>query len=146
MGYTELLESIPIQIKSADIDGLETLGIVIDADENAMNRWQAVRNRLSQAGYPSLPKIPDKCGTIIPGDADIDLPTVGVWLMPDNAADGMLETLIFSCQTKSLIRFGSMPNRPLALFATITSRSPRPKNQKRCYILGWHGRRNRERR
>lgn len=93
-GYTELLKSLPIQIKSADIDGLETLGIVIDADESVGNRWEAVRNRLRQAGYEKLPKKPDRSGTIIPGDADNDLPTVGVWLMPDNAADGMLETLI----------------------------------------------------
>jgi hypothetical protein len=93
-GYTELLKGIPIQIKSADIDGLEILGIVIDADENVGNRWQAVRNRLVQAGYKKLPKNPKMTGTIIQGNDESNLPTVGVWLMPDNVAEGMLETLI----------------------------------------------------
>jgi hypothetical protein len=93
-GYTNLLKGIPLEIKSADSEGLEILGIIIDADENAGNRWNAVRNRLSEAGYKNLPKNPKKEGTIIPGDDDNDLPTVGVWLMPDNEAEGMLETLI----------------------------------------------------
>lgn len=93
-GYTELLKGIPLQIKSADADGLEILGIVIDADENASNRWQAVRGRLADAGYKNLPKRQDKIGTIIPADDSNNLPSVGVWLMPDNEVEGMLETLI----------------------------------------------------
>lgn len=93
-GYTKLLTGIPTTIKSSDAEGLEILGIVIDADENAGNRWQAIRNRLAEAGYIDLPKKPKKEGTIILGGGDDDLPTVGIWLMPDNSTKGMLETLI----------------------------------------------------
>lgn len=113
-GYTELLKGIPIQIKSADIDGLKILGIVIDADENAGNRWQAIRNRLAQAGYGELPKTPDKRGTIILGNEEIDLPTVGVWLMPDNVEKGMLETLI-------AFLVPSQSNNPLWQYAEQTT-------------------------
>jgi len=93
-GYTELLKGIPVQIKSADADGLEILGIVIDADENVGNRWKAVRNRLIEAGYKNPPTKPDKKGTVILGDDTNYLPTVGIWLMPNNDEKGMLETLI----------------------------------------------------
>ena len=93
-GYTELLKGIPIEVKSADVNGLEILGIVIDADEDASTRWQAIRDRLAKLGYANLPPIPHKAGTIIPGDELGVLPTIGIWLMPDNEAKGMLETLI----------------------------------------------------
>lgn len=93
-GYTELLKGIPSEIKSSDSEGLEILGIVIDADASANNRWTAVRNKLVASGYKNLPKKPKKEGTIIPGGGDDDLPTVGIWLMPNNSTEGMLETLI----------------------------------------------------
>lgn len=41
-----------------------------------------------------LQAAPDKSGTIIPGDENQDLPTIGIWLMPDNEDPGMLETLM----------------------------------------------------
>lgn len=93
-GYTNILKAIPLEIKSADSEGLEILGIIIDADNNSDDRWKAVRNRLSQAGYKNLPVKPSQVGTIIPSDDDNDLPRVGIWLMPDNSTAGMLETLI----------------------------------------------------
>ena len=71
---------------------LEAMGIVVDADTNAQGRWQALRNRLTELGYPDLPENPDANGTIIP--ATDELPRVGVWIMPDNQLEGMLETFI----------------------------------------------------
>lgn len=93
-GYTEILKGLKTEIKAAAGNGIEILGIVIDADDSRDSRWQAVRDRLIQSGYVDLPSLPDKRGTIIPRDDSQDLPTIGVWLMPDNEDPGMLETLM----------------------------------------------------
>ena len=65
-----------------------SVGFIVDADEAAANRWEAVRDRLSFLD----PKPP----TELPAEGFIaDVPDyqvrVGVWLMPDNRASGALE-------------------------------------------------------
>lgn len=69
--------------------GVESMGIVADVDANLSHRWQAICDRLRAFGYVSLPDVPDPLGTII---SDVDLPTVGVWLMPDNRLEGQVGT------------------------------------------------------
>jgi hypothetical protein len=93
-GYTEILKGLKTDLKSAVAEGIDTIGIVIDADDSADSRWEAICGRLKQAGYDNIPVIPDKTGTVIPADDMNDLPAVGVWLMPDNEDKGMLETLM----------------------------------------------------
>lgn len=71
-------------------DKIDTIGIVIDADNpNLVAKWQAVKDRLQKRGVTSIPEEPEASGTIIP--ADNEYPKVGIWLMPDNQLDGMLE-------------------------------------------------------
>lgn len=93
-GDTKLLESIPARL---DTTGLECLAIVIDADlKGPRARWDAIRQRLVDEGYKDLPKRPDPRGTIL------DLPSrrgrkplrFGVWIMPDNNKNGMLEDFV----------------------------------------------------
>lgn len=87
-GLEALLRSIPVRLK---ISGLRSLGIVVDADENLVGRWNAVCHRLREVGYQNLPAEPDVNGFITtPSDA----PRVGVWLMPNNQLPGMLETFV----------------------------------------------------
>lgn len=93
-GYTELLKGLRTDLKSAVAEGIDTVGVIIDADESATSRWEAIRDRLIKTGYVNVPITPYKIGTIIPGDDINDLPTVGIWLMPDNEDTGMLETLM----------------------------------------------------
>lgn len=71
--------------------GLECLGIVVDADTDLPARWQALRHKLIQSGYSSVPVNPETGGTII---EQADRPTIGIWLMPDNAVSGMLEHFV----------------------------------------------------
>jgi hypothetical protein len=70
--------------------GLLALGVLVDADANAAGRWRRIRDLLAQ-------KIPD-LPTVLPPDglvhAAVDVPRVGVWIMPDNQSMGMLETLM----------------------------------------------------
>lgn len=71
-------------------DQVEIIGIVIDADNpNLASKWQAVKDRLQKSGINSIPEEPNQFGTIIPA-ADGN-PKVGIWLMPNNRLDGMLE-------------------------------------------------------
>lgn len=78
---------IETQLKAS---GLTALGVMVDADESALGRWEAIRSRVAEI-YPDLP---------------LDLPaeglvhhhagkaSFGVWIMPDNLNRGMLETFL----------------------------------------------------
>ncbi len=70
--------------------GMQSLGIVVDADLDLTARWQSLRNVLSTS-YLNIPVEPDINGTIVESN---DLPKIGIWLMPDNKLPGMLEDFI----------------------------------------------------
>ncbi len=85
-GLDKLLISIPILLKT-DID---IIGIVIDADVNISSRWDSIKNIFDKAGY-SMPDTPTENGLIV---KKYNSPTVGIWIMPDNAENGMLEDFV----------------------------------------------------
>ncbi len=69
-------------------DPVEVIGIVIDADNPSLEaKWDSIKGRLERAGY-DVPNEPDLSGTIIESE---NKPTIGIWLMPDNSVNGMLE-------------------------------------------------------
>ncbi len=84
-GIDNLLKGIPGEIK---VSGRQAVGILADANEDIQARWQAIANRLSDAGVQP-PDAPDREGAIIQGK-----PRVGVWLMPDNHNSGALEDFV----------------------------------------------------
>ena len=107
-GVQKLLESFQTRLKESDV---EALGVVIDADTDLAARWQALRDRLANAGYQSIPERPDPTGTILspPANALLPrvgagtilsppanalLPRVGIWIMPDNQTKGILEDFL----------------------------------------------------
>lgn len=67
------------------------LGLLIDADSSSQNSWASVRNLLRKYKY-SAPEEPASCGTIL--EPPHGYPKVGVWILPDNRQDGMLEDLL----------------------------------------------------
>lgn len=77
-----LHESLPLHL----LGSYTSIGVVVDADLDLQNRWQAVRDRLEKSGY-AVPVTPDPDGMII----TTRRPIVGVWVMPDNALSGTLE-------------------------------------------------------
>jgi len=79
---------------------LEAIGLVIDANGAAAQRWQRVRDRFEHS-FPSLPDSIPPEGLFALNAAGLRL---GVWIMPDNQRTGMLETLL--CD---LIRQDQMP-------------------------------------
>jgi len=86
-GVEAVLQDIPARI---DEPGLQTLGIMLDADEDIQTRWAGVRRRLEEVGY-GLPKQPVESGCItsLPGR-----PKVGIWVMPNNQFPGVLEDFV----------------------------------------------------
>lgn len=91
-GVDKLLENFPQYLKESDV---EALGIVIDADTDLAARWESLRNRLTDAKYEHVPKRPAPDGTILdsPGGTLL-LPRVGIWIMPDNQSEGILENFL----------------------------------------------------
>lgn len=81
----ELLKAIGPEIK---VPGRVVVGIVADANDDVSARWDAISNRLREAGG-APPKAPLRHGTIM-GDP----PRAGVWLMPDNRSPGELEDFV----------------------------------------------------
>lgn len=90
-GKGPLLEGIGARLKESDV---VALGILLDADTDLHARWQAVTDRLKLAGYADTPNLPAPEGTVLPAPARSLLPRVGIWLMPDNQANGILENFL----------------------------------------------------
>jgi hypothetical protein len=86
-GCDTLLRDLPVELKRSD---LKQLGIILDADEEPLIRWNHIKHILTTAGY-TVPDLPGPNGVIV---RDRNKPDVGVWLMPDNTVPGMLENFI----------------------------------------------------
>lgn len=81
---------------------LQTICVVLDADNpNLGAKWDSIKDRLAKEGY-SVPERPNSDGTFL--DAD-DKPKIGVWLMPDNNIDGMLEDFCHQLAGEDAIGF-----------------------------------------
>lgn len=91
-GAPNLLESVPVRIKASE-EG-DIVGIVIDADTDTDARWRSIRDHITRMGYENAPQAPIPDGTIIDPPARALLPRLGVWIMPDNRTDGILENFL----------------------------------------------------
>jgi hypothetical protein len=87
-GKDKLIQAFRASLRIRDS---QVLGIVIDADEDLFARWQSLRNILIETGYHSVPANPTASGLVMTSD---NLPTVGIWIMPNNQVPRMLEDFI----------------------------------------------------
>nr|WP_276978510.1 DUF3226 domain-containing protein [Ferrimicrobium acidiphilum] len=69
--------------------GLKTLGIMLDADTDCFARWQSVHGACLPH-FPNMPALLPRDGLVI----DYNGKRLGVWIMPDNNSNGMLETFL----------------------------------------------------
>jgi len=83
-GINLLLEQIPVLFKGSN--QLQSLGIIVDADIDLITRWESIKNILQKIGFV-LPYTLPATGLIIKSK---EL-KVGVWIMPNNNLNGMLE-------------------------------------------------------
>ena len=88
-GIDPLLDSISLEIKAP---GRESVGILVDANDEPANRWQSIRSRLQRFDL-HLPAEPDSEGTILSA-ASPAVPRIGIWLWPDNQRRGELEDFV----------------------------------------------------
>lgn len=88
-GFESMVEEglIETELKAS---GLQVLGIIADANENAKQRWSSLRNRCI-GSFPELPDDVPAAGLIQKSESGLKL---GVWLMPDNRSHGMMETFL----------------------------------------------------
>ncbi len=100
-------DSLILKKMSALIAGsveTEIIGIVIDADNPNLNsKWESISNRLKKEEY-TVPELPNKLGTII---KEVGKPTIGIWLMPNNDLDGMLEDFCYMLAPKEGIEIAT---------------------------------------
>ena len=90
--YTQLIGALPTLLKSTNT--LKRLGVVVDADENGEAHWSAIRTILEKSDYySSLPETLPQEGLVCHPDDEEQL-IVGVWIMPDNRINGMLEDFV----------------------------------------------------
>jgi hypothetical protein len=88
-GYERLRKSLSVRLKKGS--ELERLGIVVDADTDATARWHSLRDVLTRSGYDNVPDQPDPAGTVVVHEI---LPWVGIWIMPNNSLQGMIEDFL----------------------------------------------------
>jgi hypothetical protein len=86
-GIDKLNEQIPVRFKQS---GIDTLGIIIDADAEINSRWTSIKGLLTNQGFTVPNDLPSK-GLILKKANNIQ---VGVWIMPNNNLNGMLEDFI----------------------------------------------------
>lgn len=88
-GIDNIFNSLPVRLKGSS--ATKTVGVIIDADADLRTRWEAIRNILAASGlYGKIPPTcPDK-GLILNPTIPEDV-RFGLWIMPDNRTDGMLE-------------------------------------------------------
>lgn len=91
-GISNLLKDLPVHLKGSDINAL---GIIVDADTDMLARWSSLRDSLIKAGYATVPDLPSPEGTILLPPPNTLLPKkVGIWMMPDNQSNGILEDFL----------------------------------------------------
>jgi hypothetical protein len=88
-GFETLIARVAIYLKPGT--DVERFGIVVDADDDVLARWQEIRRVLERSGYRGVPESMDPAGTLIEQN---EAPTVGVWIMPNNHVPGMLEDYV----------------------------------------------------
>lgn len=94
-GIDNLLDILPVELKSASSGTVERLGIILDADLNAGARWNCVRKILLENKYENIPKNISKKGTILATPKmQPSLPRLGIWIMPDNSDPGAIEDFL----------------------------------------------------
>ena len=93
---SQLKQAIPVYLKNTQL--YRRLWIIADADKCADNVWTAIKNLLLKSSkYNFRTNMPLPAGGAVIKPIDPEDITVGVWIMPDNAAPGMLEDFILGC-------------------------------------------------
>lgn len=91
----QLLKSI---FSELNVSKRDTLGVVMDGNNNYSGRWQAISHRFNEAGI-KIGNTPDPGGFISDETAtfmeeNFKPIRIGIWIMPNNQSNGELEDFI----------------------------------------------------
>lgn len=89
-GADSIIKILPTLLKLSDTTHL---GIVLDADDKIAGRWDSIRRLLKDSGASNLPDAPAPQGTITTTATGLRF---GLWIMPNNQGEGMLEDFYHS--------------------------------------------------
>jgi len=88
-GVDKLPKKIPALVRTRGFSDVEVFAIIRDADnKNAESAFRSVKNLLANEELLKPGKLPDKPGQFSNGN-----PRIGIFIMPDNSSQGMLEDL-----------------------------------------------------
>jgi hypothetical protein len=85
-GVDNLNLQIPIRFKQS---GVKTIGIIVDADSDILGRYNSLKSILETEQFTLPNEIPEN-GLILKRNSI----KIGIWLMPNNNLNGMLEDFI----------------------------------------------------
>ena len=84
-----VLKAFGVRLKI--VDNNQRIGIVVDADVNLKSRWDSIVSILKKTGKYDCATIELPQDGLILEPTDTTYPKIGIWLMPDNNQNGMLE-------------------------------------------------------
>lgn len=93
---------LPIRLKQLNDGVLLRLAIVVDADDEIVNKPDGYQNTLNKLisilkPYGFVLKSTQSNGLLFEDENDDGLADIGVWIMPNNCDSGMLEDFIKTC-------------------------------------------------
>lgn len=88
-GASDIL-STPLLSAQLKAQGIRTVGIMLDADTNPEGRYQSIKNTCAKFSFVLPTDLPPE-GVVAQNAGGM---RVGLWIMPDNASKGYLETFL----------------------------------------------------
>ncbi len=119
-----------------------TVGVMLDADDNADGRYQRIQQLLSLL-FPALPPTMPIEGLVSKNDDD---KRFGVWLMPDNLTVGDLETFLRYLVPDSREALWSWPAKTSSMPGNEERLAVTPTFRRQISIRGCLGRTRRDNR
>lgn len=92
-----VLKAFGVRLKI--VDNNQRIGIVVDADVNLKSRWDSIVSILKKTGKYDCATIELPQDGLILEPTDTTYPKIGIWLMPDNNQNGMLEDFMTALAT-----------------------------------------------
>lgn len=93
-GVDNLLHDVSLRLTTPTM--YKHIGVVMDADVNLQGRYDALRSILESTGKYDLSQFTLSEGGISIVPMDDNFPLFGLWLMPDNRSNGMLEDFVMA--------------------------------------------------
>ena len=88
-----------LKLRLQDPEKNQRIAVMIDADQNLQGRFESFLQKLSDTGKYDCSHITLPREGLIMESTDKNYPKIGLWIMPNNNAKGMLEDFVVSLAT-----------------------------------------------